>query len=394
MRVRGTLVAATLCVFIGACGGNDGDGLPFAGPSVDPVEIAAAADLLVDRWGDDGAFFAIMASLDTGYTAAQIVDDAPTLTADGTIPREGPSGPSLDLLTPLDAGNASGTIAVHGIAAAPRRLFAAQGDRPEDQYVDFVDTSLGEIFSTAQRHIGSLDGATIESVTEVTLLLAASGYSAEQIVEAYITDSLDFRGLCAVVTSGQGDAVVIPAGAPQIDAETFCPEILGTTTTSTSTTTVAPGGSFTPGDGELDGIYEGTADLLFEDIPGVFELTESSVAAVVAGDDLSLDIIYTLRYVKRYTNDDPTCTASVRDTWSGRGFVVGGLLEIEIAPVTREIVELSGSACDVVESDGTARDSIMAEWAAEVPYAVFGSVNADGTLTGEFGDFLSFTANR
>jgi len=377
----------------GGCAAGDGGGLPFAGPDTDPEAISTAVDVLVDRWGDDGAFFAIMASLDAGYTAAQIVDGAPTLTADGTIPGERPDGSPLDLLTPLDAGGASGAVAPRGVAAAPRRLIAAQGDRPQDQFVGFLGTSLSEIFSNAQRHIGSLDDATVENISEVTLLLAASGYSAEQIVEAYITDSLDFRGLCAVVV-GQGDTVIMPARPPQIDAEMFCPEILGTTTSSSTTTTVATGGGFIPGDGELDGVYEGGAGFLFEEVPGIYEMTESSVTAVVAGDDVSLDIVYTQRYAKRMRNDDVTCTASVRDTWSGRGFVVGGLLEIDIAPVTREILELAGSDCDVVESDGTARDSIMAEFAAEVPYAVFGSVNVDGTITGEFGQFISFTASR
>ncbi len=232
-------------------------------------------------------------------------------------------------------------------------------------------------------------------MVEMTLLLGSSGYSVEQIVEAIITGSWDVTlndalAPCFVITGNDG--LVTPARVPMKFVDFLCPGVFTTGSTGPTTTTTTTVAGLVPGTEALDGTYTGTVEFVFT-IPG-WEVVTSEVRAVIAGDDIEVSLVYEFRYDPRYLNETPSCTAVVRDSWYGLGFVVSGLLELDLAPVSREILSLTGTDCDVAYSTGTARDEVMAEFANEVPYAVFGSVSDEGMLTGEFGDFLSFTATR
>lgn len=389
MRLR-SLVAA-LALLGASCGGNGG-ALPFDEPTEGETE--AAIDALVARWGDQPSFYAVMASLDRGYSAEQVIKRADDLAADGTIPLVAPDGPGLAMLRPLPSSE--GAVSPR-IAAAPRRLVAGGDDlSPQNQFVDFVDASLGELFDSARAKLDR-EAAFEQEVVELTILLGASGYSVEQIVEALITDSWDITindALAPCYVIADGDDLVLPARVPLNFVNRLCPGVFTTTSTSTSSSsaTSTTGAGLIPGTGALDGVYEGSAQLLIG--IGEWEILSSEVRAVISGDDMELDLVYELYYHARYINETPSCTAVVRDSWHGLGFVVDGLVELNIAPVTREIVSLSGSDCDVAYSDGTARDSIMAEFDAEASYAVLGSIGDSGVLTGEFGDFVSFTATK
>lgn len=399
---RTVVAVLTLVLALGACGGDGGRPIFAAEPT--PAAATAAALILTDRWGDRDAFFVSVASLDAGYGITQILDNAADISPDGTIPGIAPDGPPLDLLSPLVESVGAGTS--FAVIGAPRLIVAGGDTGPTDWYVAATDRTLGEIFSAGEQMLEAEavfgeggEDLLVAGVTEATLQLAASGYSADQILEALITGlwlPAGAAGSCAFIPTSRDIAtfqVVPPEGVPGF----LCQDLRGllaTRSTDSDTTTTSRATVSSGVVGDVDGEYAGTAHLLFDEVPGIYEMTNSRVVATISGDDVHLEITYTLRYAKRMTNETPTCVATVRDSWAGDGFIVGGLLEIDIQPMGREILDLTGSSCDEVESDGTARESIEAEFAAEVPYAVFGSADGAGTLTGEFGDFLGFTATR
>lgn len=70
-------------------------------PNEQAVErLTAATGALVDRWGDQGAFYASMAALHAGYSTTQLVDAAVTgaLRADGSVDGVEPERPPAGLL--------------------------------------------------------------------------------------------------------------------------------------------------------------------------------------------------------------------------------------------------------------------------------------------------------
>lgn len=207
-----------LSLVLSACAGGGEGGLGFL-PDEEPSDLdvaAAALDTLVGRWDDRLAFFAVVAAFDAGYSADQVVAAADTLTADGTIPGIAPEGSPSGLLTPLPSGDAA---ALPDGVAAPRRLVAAGTETPQDRFVAFVGSSLGEVFDNARGHLHALaarerlagvvaelrDAGFVDYVVGLTILLRASGYRTEEIVEAITLGTFD-----AAVTSNGGSCIVIP----------------------------------------------------------------------------------------------------------------------------------------------------------------------------------------
>lgn len=241
-----------LAVLLTACSGGGEGGLGFLPESDDATleQSAAAVEVLVERWGDEGAFFAVMASFDAGYDADQIVSHVADLTAGGTITGEDPAGPALGLAEPLPGGDAAAPPRSH---AAPRRLTAALGDAPRDGYVGFVDATFGEAFAAGEDHLRLLkaraefaevladlrDTGFLEYVTGLTVLLRLSGYGAEEIVEAILLGTFDIAltsngGRCTVITGDDG-ATVAPTGITTPWMDTLCPGVF--------TGDTAPGGT-------------------------------------------------------------------------------------------------------------------------------------------------------
>lgn len=393
MRLRFLAVGLVVGLVAAACSGGEGgaaDSTTPQGPGVE--EVAAAAEVLVGRWDDRLAFFVVMASLDAGYSVSQVVEHPADLAADGSIPGVDPVGPPLGMLSPLQGGADASGMGVGGVSAAPRRLIlAARAELdPQNQYVDFVDATLGEISDAFQARLAR-EREFEETIVEVTLVLGGSGYTAEQIVEAIITDSLDVVGPCWFVPGADGP--VIPQGTPIPLFETLCSPLFEpeTTTTSTTTTsTTAP--TDDPGAGGIDGTYVGTA-VYAVSLPG-FEVVESRVEVVIEAGSVAMTIDYEFRYVPRSINEDPSCTAVVRDLWSGNGALVGFEVEALLDAVSRDILELEGSDCEVAyPSSGTARDEILADF-AEFGQGGFSGTVDGGSLTGNFGDYLDITAAK
>lgn len=381
-RIRRLLVV--LLLLVAACG-DDGSG-GADGPTYE--EALAAGETLVDRWDDRLAFYAVVAAFDRGYSAEQVIQHPADVAADGTIPGVDPDGPAAEVLSPITAG---GAPPPGRVSAAPRRLVAGpDGLSPQNQYINFIDATLGEVYDAGLAHLQQ-EADFQQSVVEMTILLGASGYSVEQIVEALILDSwdIDLATNCYVIVDGPD--LVTPRRVHAKFVELLCPGVFtdDTTTTSSSTTTTAGAGS---GDDDVDGHYLGTGDYSFT-LPN-WEVLESAVDLEIDEGSVAMTLVYTLDYAVRYINDEPSCVALVRATFTGSGTVVGSSVEAVLDPISLEILNLEGSDCDVVyASGGTARDDIMAEFAAE-GRSTFNGIISNGVLTGNFGGFFDVVATR
>lgn len=374
-----------------ACGDGGASGTPGEGPTHE--EAIAASDALVARWDDRLAFYAVIASFDLGYSAEQLIAHHEALRADGTIEGVSAAGSPLDLLSPLPDASATGVGGV--VLAAPRRILAVAGEglSPQNQYVDFIDASLGEVYDAGLAHLQE-EAELQQSVVAMTILLGAAGYSAEQIVEALILDAWDIAGPCYVILDGPD--LVTPSRLPSHLVDLNCPGVFAdnTTTTSPSTTTTVGGSS----DGSVDGNYRGTADLAFPSTP-FFGILESTVDVAITQGSVAMTVDYTLGYTVRFINEDPVCDAVVRDVFSGSGTAEGETVEVVLAPASFEILSLEGPECGTGANwFSTARDDITAEWASQVGVTFHGTI-ASGVLTGtvaeeEGGDFLEITATR
>lgn len=205
-------------------------------PSLD--RVAEAGRQLLDRWEDRLAFYALMAALDRGYSADQVIDSAAELAPDGTIPGVGPAGPPLGLLSPTGPGGEGppGEAAIGAaarIVPAPRR----QSETPADQYVEDVGSWLSEVWQAGQEAIqeqerdqvyGEMDDESLEeSVAFLTLVLAGRGYSGDQIIDALLFASVAKQAGTFGCLHIQGpDGAPIPPANEEIAAvDGICPPL-------------------------------------------------------------------------------------------------------------------------------------------------------------------------
>lgn len=289
-----------------------------------------------------------MASFDAGYSVVQIVEHAGQLEADGTLPGVDAEGAPLGLFSPLATEGAGASLL--GMTAAPRRISTAllAGPIPVDQQVAFADALLGDLYDAGQSRLEAEDffgsGAPeplVEHVTEVTLLLAASGYSAEQIVEALITYTWVPGGSffkCPVILTTL-DAATWRVVRPQAEPDFMCSAMRGlladdptatttTITTTTITTTPPPGGQTGGEIGAYDGTYTGSvllidsATILAEVLDGVAEIT-------ITGGVVEIGVVATLKRLLDFDpgDDEPACVLIDQMTLSGAGTVSDGLVE-------------------------------------------------------------------
>jgi hypothetical protein len=381
------LVAALFLVIV-ACGDDDAAGTLAEGPTYE--ETIAASEALVARWDDRLAFYAVIASFDLGYSTEQVIAGHEGLSADGTIDGVVPVGPPLGLLSPLPASSGG---APGGVLAAPRRILAVAGDglSPENQYIDFIDATLGEVFDAGMARLQE-ETDFQQSVVEMTILLGSAGYSPGQIVEALILGTWGIEGPCFVIVDGAH--LVTPTRLASKFVDLVCPGVFNQPTTSTLTSTTTTAGS---SDGSVDGNYQGTVDLAFPSIPS-FGLLEGTVDVEIDQGLVAMTVDYTIGYTVRFFNDDPTCDALVRYVFIGSGTADGETVQVELAPDELEILSLEGSECGTGPNwDTTARADITAEWAGQAPVTFRGTIS-NGVLSGGVGeegvDFLVISAAK
>jgi hypothetical protein len=382
--MRNLAIAVALTATFASCAGSDGSS-PDDGPSQD--DIIEAADTLVDRFGDDVAFFVTAISLDQGYSAGQIVDSAWALGADGTIPQVPAAHEPWGLIAPADESQTSGGPP-RGAGTAPRVSPTDTDDTLGDTKVQFLDASLGEIWVTAGAHIARQDAySELKSVSDRSLpviaiiSLAATGYSPDQILEALLFDEWARQGSngCTVIDNGKG--IVTPHLKTRF-ADVQCRNSSGTplfVTATTSTTTTGSDAPNEPGDSALDGTYTGTAQWL--QTAGGYEFVETAVHATVTDGVIDIQIGFTVSWPRRSADNVPTCVTTVRSIYRGSATVTTGEFTVPLMGVSQELVNAVGSTCEGVE------DELIAEWEADTATAVpLTAQLGDGVLTGTFWD--------
>lgn len=392
--MRNLAVAAAFTLTLAACGGRD-DSSSDDGPSFD--DIIEAADTLVDRFGDDVAFFVTAISLDQGYSAGQIVDSAWAVGADGTIPQVPAAHEPWGLTAPADESQTSGGPP-RGAGIAPLVPPADTDETLGDTKVQFLGASLGEIWVNAGAHIARQDAySELKSVSDRSLpviaiiSLAATGYSPDQILEALLFDQWARQGSngCTVIDNGKG--IVTPQLKTRF-ADVQCRNSSGTplfvTATTSTTTTTGSDVPNEPGDSALDGTYNGTAQWL--EMAGGYEFVETAVHATVTDGVIDIQIGFTISWPRRSADNVPTCVTTVRSMYRGSATVTAGEFTVPMMGVSQELVNAVGSTCEGVEGE------LIAEWEADTASAVpLTAQLGDGVLAGTFWEgAVGITATR
>jgi len=394
--MRNLAVAAAFTLTLAACGGRD-DSSSDDGPSFD--DIIEAADTLVDRFGDDVAFFVTAISLDQGYSAGQIVDSAWAVGADGTIPQVPAAHEPWGLTAPADESQTSGGPP-RGAGIAPLVPPADTDETLGDTKVQFLGASLGEIWVNAGAHIARQDAySELKSVSDRSLpviaiiSLAATGYSPDQILEALLFDQWARQGSngCTVIDNGKG--IVTPQLKTRF-ADVQCRNSSGTplfvTATTSTTTTVASNTPNEPADPALDATYTGTVQFLGQVSGANYQISETAVHATVTDGVIDIQIEFTLTWARSSDGGVPTCTPTIRDVLRGAAPVTAGEFTMPLTGVSQDIISLVGSDCEGAEGE------LEAEWVEDTAGGVpLTAQIVDGVLTGTFWQGLvGITATR
>ncbi len=201
---RVTTHAVTVVVVLGlalaGCSGDDPPDAPVGDGGPAPAALATTPDIvggdvafeelerlatgLVELHGGREAFARVWWALDRGYTLHQLVSHGGArLEADGTIRDVEPEAPAPDLLS------------------APPIALAADGSQPvlveaqrnaQDQFMGFVEQSLGEIFDAGVRTLEEEAEADLLEliVLDRALFLLRVGYPLETVTEALVLGTI------------------------------------------------------------------------------------------------------------------------------------------------------------------------------------------------------------
>jgi hypothetical protein len=290
---------AALVLVVSACGAGGGDN-PFAGASepIDPT-VAGAADVLVERWGAEGAFFVTLVAFDLGYSAEQVIAGVAGMGADGTIPDVDPAGPPLGMLseTGLDGqGPPSAAPVITAPVAVGVVAYGPDDATPQDTYVVDVGSWASELWEAGQDSL-----RTELTMTDVVLGLAAQGYSLDQIVEALVA------GEWELLTAGDNACFIIidaagPWVAPDADPIAGLNASCAVVSESGPPDVVDEGSDDPTTEGSTDGtrVYRGTAEFVMVagDPQNLYPENECTVAApaemeVLSDGTLTLSITWT-----------------------------------------------------------------------------------------------------
>ena len=307
---------------------------------IERADLEAAATRIADQWGARDGFAVTVIALDRGYSVDQLLD-ATAIDEDGTVPGTEPEDSDAGLVELAAAGatDALGTptlaLAGIGLAALPAQ---EGGPTVADATVAFLDESLGEIFDAGVAHLEALEAAEEaeaqreEIIIDITLSLAARGYSVEQIIEAMwfgtIRADTNVGGCPAIVEDpdqmGPVDPIPTPPGSDRLTPR--CPPV---DTADPADATDDDGGS-DPGDADdggndpaeapaadgtalqrlAPGTYQGTIDTAGAFRDGV-AVTTADITLTIDDDGAAVD------WTVEWSEPNEECTTTGVDWFSG-----------------------------------------------------------------------------
>ncbi len=358
-----------------------------SGAQITTDVIAATSNRIGDQHGERLGFAVTVAALDSGYTAAQIVESA-TPNEDGLIDGVEPAGPPLGVLSaPPEPGGF--------------RRTAQPGNPPVGDFrVTVLNTTLEGIYDKAfpvtdlQAEFDQRTAEAREGFTEAdygilngVLILMGRGYTLEQAMEAFFFGTLGLdANLCLRVTDELPKGQAIPGALP--GCERLAPADAPVSTDAPVASEPATDPAVAAGEADPDrprGVYQGT----LEDVSALLGADQSSVISNLVSIDLDGDVPeLALLWVAKLTGSydlspDVICVIEAR-------------IEIERAPLVGAAFvdgQWSGEVTFSTGSfDGTCAPGSQGNQPESGPIAVTFTVT-DTTLTGEFsgeGDTLSF----
>jgi hypothetical protein len=306
---------------VGACGGSDStsvDAIPsdtvidsesetpteggqvvvFRLATLDPSAVDVASEL-VQMFGDDGGFVALVSALERGYVIDQIATavfdaridlDGVILTADGGT--EAPDGPRIGVVAlPNDVDGEAGSDE-EGAAAdigpiGLRYLNPGLQDEPFEPFglLGQLRDQLGDSIEPEEDPGAVLIGIIVE--------LSINGYGLAQIVDALVLGDgflVRARG-CTALSRGIGLTVV-----PAAPADSECSVLLSEDAGLEGSVDDVVDGTDAPADSEprsddvsvLVGVYEGTVDLVQCGVSCGFECPVSTTITIALGPDGTL----------------------------------------------------------------------------------------------------------
>ena len=375
-RVGGRPAAVLIvsALLLSSCGGDSFGTTSTAGSGPDsPIDVGVvdASISLLERWRDRPSFYGVMAALDAGYSAAQVIAGADDLDPDGSIPgmapERGPSG-----LLSRTGPNGLGRAAAGRVLAAPAGPGTALGpetEEPDDRYVENVGAWLSEVGDQGQQAISRAELEPAEAVaaeagyTEtdfvgaivfLTLQLASRGYSERQIIEGMLSFDVDFDATNAMCwhVAGPGGSPIAPDHPPTEIARAICGPFPASDSTTTSTGEEDPSPrppDAGPAPGEDAVIYTGT--LQPAPVTAAFlTVGESHIEIVVdaGAAAIAIDVTFEAMWVPGDDNNEP-CISTERFQLAGSGPVLAGEITADLAVVDLETLAIAG--CESEEGD-------------------------------------------
>ena len=364
----GALISSMMLL---GCSSSSGDATPATvaptGPGPVVVGLRAGAELLADRWGDEGAFLVVLAALDLGYVVDQIsaAIEAGLLGSDGSVVGVEPAGEPSGRLSPLVTGL--------------RRMATASEDIPEDAFIASINKSASEVFAAGRRQIDSQQ--VEELMVGILLHLAARGYSPEQIVTGIVFGQITLEAPtlgCWFLTEGGQPVVAARIQLPGLPCPP--PGSFWGAPTKTSLAQAVAGGS-------LDGEYVGG----ITNWPNGWNVHSSTVLATVIGTEVTLEVEYVASIPFRHTEGVLVCTLVVDVLAAGSGELGN---EFTLTVESAGVLDASGSECgDTFPWPRTAPDEFVGSTGGAT-FPVEARVEEDALLGRVVLPFLEFEAVR
>lgn len=371
-RIMLLLLATALAA--ASCGSDDSGSAdrsdaPVMSAGVEVDDVAEAAATYTGELGDEGAFAAVVIAFDRGYTIEQLVPVA-DLAPDGTIEATDPAGQSRGLvdLQALSSGEDSGGDGEASMEAGLQVVLVSRGAAESAQGGDEVepreaallglDLTVGE----AQRRAavgGYLDemrftepptgtlsdeSATLEGYQTVVamLMLAARGYSAEQIVIALVTDTVRADSVLPA-------CLEVPGEVPEIEVAGVvdCPPLDGGADDEPTPRDDTGGDPEPQGDNAEaalesipTGLYEGTIDTSTGGFRSGVSIGTATITLQYANGGVLVD------WTVSWTEDAGECTTTGTDSWSGSEVTLSDARSFSIRG-TRQFQPGGDSTCDL-----------------------------------------------
>ncbi|MBN1320708.1 MAG: hypothetical protein JXA87_07705 [Thermoleophilia bacterium] len=137
-------------------------------------------------------------------------------------------------------------------------------------------------------------------------------------------------------------------------------------------------------DGIQDGRYVGEVYPIQKAGAPAWQILESKVELEINDEGVGASVEYVQRWIARGQAENPTCIATIRMLYVGKGSVTTPLSLI-LTPVEAEIVSVEGSGCEGLE------DSLLASFAKKEPRTLVGTFSG-GNFDGNIGSGIRVSA--